>query len=87
MTTESKPGMTAAKKVIPTKRGRKSNPRAQRSAARGDKLVCRYCGSSDLAPSFIKRRDARCRAGFKKRCAHTKRDKQAASGRKTKAAK
>jgi hypothetical protein len=27
-----------------------------------DKLVCRYCGSDDLAPSFQKRRDARCRA-------------------------
>src|SRR5581483_109328 len=32
-----------------------------------EKLVCRYCGSDDLAPSFKKRRDARCRACFKKR--------------------
>jgi hypothetical protein len=31
------------------------------------KLVCRYCGSGDLAPSFIKRRDRRCRKCFSKR--------------------
>jgi hypothetical protein len=30
-------------------------------------LVCRYCGGDDLAPSFKQRRDARCRACFKKR--------------------
>jgi hypothetical protein len=43
----------------PTKRnGRK--PNAQR-------LVCRYCGSDDLAPSFVKRRDHRCRKCFSKR--------------------
>jgi hypothetical protein len=32
-----------------------------------NKLVCRYCGSDDLAPSFIKRRDRRCRKCFSKR--------------------
>ena len=31
------------------------------------KIVCRYCGSDDLAPSFIKRRDRRCRKCFSKR--------------------
>jgi hypothetical protein len=31
------------------------------------KLVCRYCGSDDLSPSFIKRRDRRCRKCFSKR--------------------
>ena len=31
------------------------------------KLVCRYCGSDDLSPSFKKRRDARCRRCFQKR--------------------
>ena len=35
--------------------------------AKSDKLVCRYCGSDDLAPSFIKRRDRRCRKCFSKR--------------------
>jgi hypothetical protein len=32
-----------------------------------EKLVCRYCGSDDLAPSFTKRRDRRCRECFSKR--------------------
>ena len=40
------------------KTGRKPKP---------EKLVCRYCGSDDLAPSFIKRRDRRCRQCFSKR--------------------
>jgi hypothetical protein len=34
---------------------------------KAQKLVCRYCGSDDLAPSFIKRRDRRCRKCFSKR--------------------
>jgi hypothetical protein len=37
------------------------------SKSKTDKLVCRYCGSDDLAPSFIKRRDRRCRKCFSKR--------------------
>ena len=37
------------------------------SKSKSDKLVCRYCGSGDLAPSFIKRRDRRCRKCFSKR--------------------
>ncbi len=48
-----------------TSQGRKARERASRSAA--EKLVCRYCGSDDLAPSFKRRRDARCCACFKKR--------------------
>ena len=40
------------------KTGRKPKPK---------QLVCRYCGSDDLAPSFIKRRDRRCRKCFSKR--------------------
>src|SRR5271167_2687145 len=39
----------------------------QVSAAETSQLVCRYCGSDDLAPSFIKRRDARRRPCFKQR--------------------
>ncbi len=35
--------------------------------SKSNKLVCRYCGSDDLAPSFIKRRDRRCRKCFSKR--------------------
>ena len=44
--------------------------------SRAEKLVCRYCGSDDLAPSFKKRRDARCRACFKKRYGSAPRDKK-----------
>jgi hypothetical protein len=67
MSTESKPAVMETKKVAPTDAGRKPRQRAQRSGEKGKKLVCRYCGSDDLAPSFIKRRNARCRACFKKR--------------------
>jgi hypothetical protein len=45
--------------------------------AKGKKLVCRYCGSDDLAPSFIKRRDRRCRKCFSKRYGSASREKQA----------
>jgi hypothetical protein len=39
--------------------------------SKSEKLVCRYCGSDDLAPSFIKRRDRRCRKCFSKRYGST----------------
>jgi len=42
-----------------------------------EKLVCRYCGSNDLAPSFIKRRDRRCRKCFSKRYGSAARVKNA----------
>jgi hypothetical protein len=41
------------------------------------KLVCRYCGSDDLAPSFINRRDRRCRKCFSKRYGSAAREKKA----------
>jgi len=57
--------------------GKKTEPVNTRSARtpmkktgskpKAEKLVCRYCGSNDLAPSFIKRRDRRCRKCFSKR--------------------
>jgi hypothetical protein len=37
------------------------------SKSKSNNLVCRYCGSADLAPSFIKRRDRRCRECISKR--------------------
>jgi hypothetical protein len=40
------------------------------------KLVCRYCGSDDLAPSFIRRRDRRCRKCFSKRYSAGERTKK-----------
>jgi hypothetical protein len=41
------------------------------------KLVCRYCGSDDLAPSFVRRRDRRCRKCFSKRYGSAAREKRA----------
>jgi hypothetical protein len=63
-------------------------PRSVREKSLGGKLVCRYCGSDDLAPSFKKRRDARCRACFKKRYGSNKAGRRpVGANRKTKAAK
>jgi hypothetical protein len=45
----------------------------------GKKFVCRYCGSDDLAPSFIKRRDRRCRTCFSKRYGSAARAKKTGS--------
>jgi hypothetical protein len=41
--------------------------RSHHGQRQGGEVVCRYCGSDDLATSFKKRRDARCRACFKQR--------------------
>ena len=51
-------------------------PRRSSRTSGAEKLVCRYCGSDDLATSFKKRRDARCRACFKKRYGSAPRDKK-----------
>jgi hypothetical protein len=76
----------AARAAKSTKSPQRS-PGSARAASSLEKLVCRYCGSDDLAPSFKKRRYARCRACFKKRYASSSRDKKTAQVRKTKAAK
>jgi hypothetical protein len=60
--------------------------RSSRVASEVKKLVCRYCGSDDLAPSFLKRRDARCRTCFKQRYGSVTRDKKVSRPRKAKAA-
>jgi hypothetical protein len=44
--------------------------------SKSEKLVCRYCGSDDLAPSFIKRRDRRCRKCFIRRYGSASRTKK-----------
>jgi hypothetical protein len=51
--------------------------KAMSSKSKSEKLVCRYCGSNDLAPSFIKRRDRRCRKCFSKRYGSTARTQKA----------
>jgi hypothetical protein len=63
----------AGQKTVPRKAAQKEadsarSVRKEKSGkSKSDKLVCRYCGSDDLAPSFIKRRDRRCRKCFSKR--------------------
>ena len=56
------------KKAAPAniKRGQLLNKKPPRQP-KDERLICRYCGSDDLAPSFIKRRDRRCRKCFSKR--------------------
>jgi hypothetical protein len=56
---------------------------APRKTSGQEKLVCRYCGSADLAPSFKKRRDARCRACFKKRYSSSAARKDTKTTKKT----
>ena len=58
---------TSAPKKGDRKKDESARPLRNRSKSKLDKLVCRYCGSDDLAPSFIKRRDRRCRKCFSKR--------------------
>ncbi len=87
MTTDTKPARAEAKKIAPSSGATKAKQRARRSMSTKEKLVCRYCGSDDLAPSFVKRRDARCRACFKNRYGSSRRNQKAAQGAKKKAAK
>ena len=65
-------GKTAIKKAK-TKRPQLKAIRKSKS----EKLVCRYCGSDDLAPSFVKRRDCRCRKCFSKRYGSAARTRRA----------
>ena len=78
---------TRAAKASPLK-SRKAARQASRSFnGQSGKLVCRYCGSDDLAPSFKKRRDARCRACFKSRYGSSARSNKAKKAGKAKAKK
>jgi hypothetical protein len=89
VTPVKKPAVGAKPKAVhsaKTMKVQRRPPRSSRLASSTEKLICRYCGSDDLAPSFKKRRDARCRACFKKRYGSASQDKQTARTRK-KAAK
>jgi hypothetical protein len=55
------------KKAAPKTRNPPRPLRKMGGKSNSNELVCRYCGSDDLAPSFIKRRDSRCRKCFSKR--------------------
>jgi hypothetical protein len=57
-----------AKKAEPVNTNSARAPRKKTERKRkAEKLVCRYYGSDDLAPSFIKRRDRRCRKCFRQK--------------------
>jgi len=57
----------AGKRATAKKTRAKPSLRKTAGNSKSNDLVCRYCGSKDLAPSFIKRRDRRCRECFSKR--------------------
>jgi hypothetical protein len=75
------------KAALPAKTGKGEARHTPRTRSEVGKLVCRYCGSDDLAPSFTKRRDARCRACFKKRYSAGARSNKSARPREATAAK
>jgi hypothetical protein len=80
----------AKPKGAPASKTRKATgrpPRSSRAKPNAEKLICRYCSSADLAPSFRKRRDTRCRACFKQRYGSAARNQKAVRTRKVKAAK
>jgi len=62
-------GKKAVRKKAAPRKAKPPRPLREKmgSKSKSNKLVCRYCGSDDLAPSFIKRRDRRCRNCFSKR--------------------
>jgi hypothetical protein len=70
---------TSAAKRVARKKAESARPLRNEtsSKSKSEKLVCRYCGSKDLAPSFIKRRDRRCRQCFSKRYGSAGRVKKA----------
>lgn len=69
MNTPRSAGQQAVRKRIPSRKAKLARPLRNKESHRSksSRLVCRYCGSKDLAPSFIKRRDRRCRKCFSKR--------------------
>jgi len=81
-----KPSALRRRRVVPRKIKKPSQrlPRSLRAASSTETPVCRYCGSDDLAPSFKKRRDARCRACFKKRYCSILKDKKTRALRRRK---
>jgi hypothetical protein len=70
---------SSARKKAARKKAETARPlrKEMGSKPKSEKLVCRYCGSDDLAPSFIKRRDRRCRSCFSKRYGSTARVRKA----------
>ena len=70
-------GKKTAHKNAARKEAESARPLRKELDSKSDKLVCRYCESDDLAPSFIKRRDRRCRKCFSKRYGSATRTRKA----------
>jgi hypothetical protein len=86
--TKHKNKKTIAARAKSETKVRAQTPRSPRAKSDRGKLACRYCGSDDLAPSFKKRRDARCRACLKKRYGSKKTENRTArNNRRVKVAK
>jgi hypothetical protein len=77
---------TAKRKMVHPAKDRKASTPPSPKGVEGHKLICRYCGSHDLAPSFKKRRDARCRACFKQRYGKAARERKGTRTQKRQAA-
>ena len=69
MSTERSAGKKAVRKKTASRKTKLAPPLRKKIGreSKSNRLACRYCGSEDLAPSFIKRRDRRCRKCFSKR--------------------
>ena len=70
-------GENTAHKNTARNEAESARPLRKELDSKSDKLVCRYCGSDDLAPSFIKRRDRRCRKCFSNRYGSAARSRKA----------
>jgi hypothetical protein len=79
MSTARSAGKKAVRKNTASRKVKIARPLRKKmdSESKSNRLVCRYCGSEDLAPSFIKRRDRRCRKCFSKRYGSAARAKKA----------
>jgi hypothetical protein len=79
MSTVRSAGKKAVRKKTASRKAKLARPLPKKmgSESKSNRLVCRYCGSEDLAPSFIKRRDRRCRKCFSKRYGSATRAKKA----------
>jgi hypothetical protein len=63
----SRKGLTPKKSISSKTNLARPGQKSTSAKSKSERLVCRYCGSDNLAPSFIKRRDRRCRKCFSKR--------------------
>jgi hypothetical protein len=73
MTTKGSESKKAGPETTARGKAKPARPLRSKTASKSkpEKLICRYCGSDDLAPSFIRRGDRRCRKCFSRRYGST----------------